>query len=223
MAKINLQHFLFEDFGKYVFDDPRTDIPAWDKEQMSYEETRALNLLQSFFQARSPESKQNLAKVMPELLRMKNLYSNEFDPTTFQYLYRATSWNSREEALRMLRAPHEVEPTEKFKVQTGLLKLRPKSSDAGISIWTVAENLESTLIDTTGLKAGFVTVFKAPTQNNPFLGKPGKLAVALGISGLESDMEVLAFGPVACSAVCFSFDDTYSLPNFKAAFAQLTL
>jgi hypothetical protein len=222
VTAINLQHILFEDFGKYVFDGPRSDIPMWDKEQMSPEETNALDILQQFFRARSPEAKQALAGVMPELLQMKTRYPNELDPTSVPYLYRATSWGTREEALRMLKTPQEVGEMDQMKVQEGPLKLRPKPSDSGISIWTTAENLETTLVDTVGLKAGFVTVFRASTQNNPFLGAPGKLVVALGISDLQSEMEVLAFGPVNCDAVSFSFDDTHMLPNFKTAFLQLS-
>jgi hypothetical protein len=222
MVTLNLQRFLFEDFGKYVFDVPRKDVPTWDKEEMSLEETRALDLLQKFFQTRSQQSKQELTGVMPKLLRMKDRYPDELDPASVTYLYRATSWNTREQALKMLKAPQEVDSAEQFKVQFGSLKLKPKPSDSGISIWTTAANLETTLVDTVGLKAGFVTVFRAPTQNNPFLGNPGKLAAVLGISGLEPEMEVLGFGSIVCDAVSFSSDGTHTLPNFEAAFAELT-
>lgn len=222
MVTINLQQLLFEDFGKYVFDGPRADIPAQDKEQMSPEEIRALNLLQQFFETRSPQSKQELAGVMPELLRMKSRYQNELDPNPVSYLYRATSWNTREEALKMLKSPQEIGQDEQLKVQLGPLKLKPRPTDFGISIWTVAENLEAAFVDAVGLKAGFVTVFRAPTQNNPFLGNPGKFAAVIGISGLQSEMESLSYGPVSCDAVSFSYDDTHTLPNFRAAMLQLT-
>jgi hypothetical protein len=218
---IRLEQMIFEDFGKYVFDEPRLDIPAWDKETMSPKEKNALELLQRFFQERSQETKQRLSAVMPELLRLRDRYPEELMVKDFAFLYRVTSWTSREEAVNMLATPAEVNLNDRVIVQKQAVRLKPKPSDFGVSVWTIAANLESALVDNYGLKSGFVTVFRAPVAGNPFVGNPGKLAVALGISDLQIEMESLAYGAVNCDAVSFSYDDTHTLPSFKSAMLQL--
>lgn len=205
---ISLQQLLFEEpefgadavFGKYIFDDPRTDIPRAAKEKMTPLEDDILKSIGTYINHNSPLGLSKRAEVLLNLVD-KGYYSPILDPGTAP-VYRLLMFSgpgSKDEISAI------VGPAPK---KTGILGPGVLNPTYGkIQGWSTGmDYIKKFLTFKRTGRDDCMIVFKANPQDNKFFGKPGKLAAVAGEDErYVQEMETISYGPVSYTEARYVF------------------
>lgn len=215
---INLQKLLFEEpefgdgaiFGKYLFDDPRTDIPKAEKEKMTPLEDDILKTVGTYINQNSPLGLSKRAEVLLGLVN-KGYYSPILDPGTAS-VYRLLMFSgpgSKEEISAILGSTYG---------KTGALGPGVLTPTYGkIQGWSTGiDYIKKFLTFKQTGRDDCMIVFKANPQDNNFFGKPGQLAAVAGDDErYVKEMETISYGSVSYTEARYVFPGfvhDFSLP-----------
>lgn len=192
-------------FGKYAFDQHRTDeIPLDQQEPPTETEESAFRALYDYIVKNQKPLLDRSADLLLSLVK-KGLYKPVLDPTSAKTVYRVLFLDSYAAAERILGPLNESDKIKGYGVVGGGV-LEPLGSR--ISGWTTEKNLAldfETFVNGLLLEGPIIIVFKASIKGNNFFGKPGHLAAVISTNyAFASEMETVAVGPVTYSRAVFA-------------------